>query len=231
MIPMMFLASPHPLSTGGGWQLSHCHQLLLVAVHIIFFSAFFLLGSLDKSLFCFFQMSKIFLTCFSICSFLPSWCSLSSSLLNTWGLSFSFSTSWRTLSWSAIKFIVTGWQADDNSSLSSMLVAEWSRTHSGLPWANSRGLSIWDSVKSVSSWMWCGDNWNSLLQQQFLRHYFQDSCLQDHWEKWHVAASWSGSASLCSAPVSSGWQVRRRSSSVSIMSITSFGGCWISGLL
>ena len=55
MTPVLFLASQRPLSAEGGWGvgwlLSHCRQLLLVAVHIAFFSAFFLLGSLDESLF------------------------------------------------------------------------------------------------------------------------------------------------------------------------------------
>ena len=48
---MMFLASPCPLSTEGIWMaMSHCRQLLLAAVQMAFL-AFFLIGSLDESLF------------------------------------------------------------------------------------------------------------------------------------------------------------------------------------
>ena len=91
--------SASPANRGWG-QLSHCRQLLLAAVHIAFFSAFFLLGSSWQVLVPF-RMYEIFLTCFSICSFLPSLFSLWSFLLGTWGLSFSFSTSWRIPPWSA----------------------------------------------------------------------------------------------------------------------------------
>ena len=105
MTQILFLASPHPLSTGG-------MAIVILSPtspgcssgHILFsiLSAWFSWQVLVR-----FWMFKIFLMCFSVCFFLPSRCWFLSSLLGTWGLSFSFSTSWRILSWSAIKYIIT----------------------------------------------------------------------------------------------------------------------------